>query len=306
MNENELKGKVNEYRTEIEKRNKEIDSALHQIRFLQKDANKLRMQRDEGNEKCKKLSAQAKELREKRDSLNDKIAVLKEKRNKLMVEIKGLSGEIKKSKEQRDTLNKTARGTDVSLASLYERNLNALLNDDLPLKKEIRLFEGIFEMEGRLKSAKEATGLHQKVVSTYEGLKGLDTEADELSAEIRKLADESEKYHLQAVAIYDSIDKLRKESDESHKQLLEKYDAMNPMRDRITALKEEIKKISEEMTPYSDQLNEVRAKKDEERKLQMAMEVKEKMKSNKRLSFDDFKTLMEGNALEEGEKPSGS
>jgi uncharacterized coiled-coil DUF342 family protein len=306
MNESEIKDKVNHYRSEIEQRSKEIESVMRQIRLIQKDANRLRSLRDDGNEKCKKLSAEAKELREKRDSLNGKIVVLKEKRGKLMKEIKGLSGEIKSSKEKRDKLNMSARGTDSSLNTLYEKNLNALMTEDMPLKREIRLFESIFDMEGRLKSAKEATELHIKVVSTYEGLKGLDTEADTISAEIRKLADESEKYHLEAVSLYDSIDKMRKESDEYHKQLLEKYDAMNPLRDGITVLREEIKKVQEEMSPYSMQLDELKSKKDEERKAKLALDAKEKLKSSKRLSFDDFRALIEGNGISIGDRPSGS
>jgi len=297
MNESELKEKLNEYRSQVEGRSREIESILRQLRMLQKDANKFRTQRDEGNEKCKKLSAEAKELREKRDSINKKIAGIKEKRGKITEKIKGLSSEIKKSKEQRDELNKTARGTDQSLGKLFEKNLSILLNEDIPLSRETRIFENILEMKDRLKSAKEATDLHMKVVTTYEGLKGLDVEVDGISAEVRKLADESEKYHLQAVSIYDTVDKMRKESDEAHKKLLEKYDEMNPLRDRITALKEEIAKIQEEMAPYSDQFAEIKSKKDEERKAQMALEVKEKLKSSKRLSFDDFKTLMEGNAI---------
>ncbi|MCX6694839.1 MAG: hypothetical protein NTU61_00890, partial [Candidatus Altiarchaeota archaeon] len=206
----------------------------------------------------------------------------------------------KSSKEKRDDLNKTARGTDLSLNKLYEKNLVKLLNDDIPLKKEIQLFESLLEMKDRLKSAKEATELHIKVVSTYEGLKGLDDEADAISVEIRKIADESEKYHLEAVSLYDTIDKMRKESDEAHKLLLERYDAMNPMRDRITVLREEIKKIQEEMAPYGEQMDELRVKKDEERKAQMALEAKEKLKSSKRISFDDFKVLIEGNGIELG------
>jgi len=310
MNEGELKDKVNKYRTQIEQMEGEIEGVLSQIRIFQREANKLRSLRDEGNEKCKKLSASAKELRDKRDALNGTIAELKEKRTSLMSQIKGMSSEIKKSKEERDKLNQSARGTDSSLNALFERNLNMLLNEDIPLSKEIRLFEGIFEMKDRLKSAKEATGLHLKVVSTYEGLKGLDVQADDISAEIRKLADESEKYHLEAVSIYDSIDKLRKESDEYHRQLLEKYDAMNPLRDRVTALKEDIKKISEEMGPFLEQLGEIKSKKDEERKAQMALDVQKKLKSSKRLSFDDFKTLIEGNGISlaagsDGEQPSG-
>jgi len=298
MNEKELKDNLNELRTKANKKKKEINEVLTELRIHQKDVNQLRNKRDEGNDQCKNLSQEARKLREKRDKLNHKISKLKEKRKKLNDKIKSNSGKIKDSKEKRDKLNRSARGTDTSLSSKYESSMDDLLNKDIPLESEIRLFESIFKLAERLEAAKEATEFHKKVVSTYEVIKGLDDEADALSSEIRKIADESEEYHLKAVEIYQQVDEIRKEADENHKKLLEKYETLNPLRDKITALRKDLEGIQELMSPYTDEMDKIRSKRDEEKKAQRAVEAKEKLKTNKRISFDDLRAIIDDDTKE--------
>lgn len=294
MNEKELKDKINTLRTEIGKKKKEINKVLAEVRTHQKEINELRTSRDQGNEECKKLSQEARVLREQRDELNKQISKLKDERKKLNDKIKSMSGTIKDSKVKRDELNKSARGTDSNLATRFERDMDSLLNKDIPLDKEVKLFNSIFKLIERLEAAREATEFHKKVVETYEEIKGLDDKADELSAQIRKLADESEKYHLQAVEVYQRVDSIRKEADESHKKLLEKYKVVNPLKDNITAIRKEMEKVQEEMAPFAEEMEKIRAKREGERKAQMAVEAKEKLKTSKRISFDDFRAIIDG------------
>jgi uncharacterized coiled-coil DUF342 family protein len=214
-----------------------------------------------------------------------------------------MSGNIKESKEKRDQLNRSARGSDTSLIERYEHDLDSLMTKDIPLEKEIRIFESIFSLVDRVEAAKEATQFHKKVVSTYDEIKGLDDMADKLSQQIRALADESEKYHLKAVEIYAQVDALRKSADESHAKLLEKYNRVNPLRDKITELKKEIDKVQTDMDPFDDEMAKIRLAREGERKAQLAVEAKQKLKTSKRISFDDFRAILEGDAGVEEDSP---
>jgi uncharacterized coiled-coil DUF342 family protein len=296
MNENELKDKLNVLRNEVERHKRQINEVLSEVKVHQKDIMVLRNTRDQKNDECKRLSQEAKKYRESRDELNAKIAQLKEERRGINDRIKSMSGAIKESKEKRDLLNRSARGSDASLVSRYERDMEALMTRDIPLDKEIKIFESIFSLMDRVEAAKEATNFHQKVISTYDEIKGHDDRADKLSAEIRALADESEKFHLQAVEVYAKVDALRKEADDAHALLLEKYNVVNPLRDKITAIKKDMDKVQEDMSPYSDEMDKIRAVKEGERKAQLAVEAKQKLKTSKRISFEDFKAIIEGDA----------
>ncbi len=303
MNENEIKDKLNELRQEIDKKKREINEILSEVKVHQRDIFSLRQARDQGNDDCKRLSQEARQLRDKRDEMNAKIAALKEERRQINDRIKSLSGDIKDSKEKRDELNRSARGSDASLIDRYEHDMDALLNKDIPLDREVRLYDTIFALMERVEAAKKATSFHKKVVSTYDGIKSLDERADTLSADIRALAEESEKYHLKAVEIYSTVDETRKKADESHAKLLEKYNIVNPLRDKVTAIKKEIDAIEAQTAPYDDEMAKLRSVKEGERKAQIAVEAKQKLKSSKRISLDDFRAILEDASQDEPPAP---
>ncbi|MBU0762920.1 MAG: hypothetical protein KKD39_07825, partial [Candidatus Altiarchaeota archaeon] len=292
MNENEIKENLNKLRHDLDKKKKEISEVISEVRIYQKEIASLRTERDKGNEGCKTLSQEAKTMRDKRDELNTKIAKLKEKRKKLNEKIKSKSEVIKANKEKRDELNRSAKGTGKTLLSRFDHDMDQLLNRDIPLEKEMKLFEQVVGLLDRVEAAKEATAFHEKVLTTYDEIKSLDSKADELSDKIRALADESEKYHLKAVEIYAVVDETRKNADEAHEKILEKYKILSPLRDRITALKKEMDDIQETMAPYLEGMDQLRAEKDLEKKKQLAEDAKEKLKTSKRISFDDFRAIM--------------
>ena len=296
MNENELKDKLNEYRTVMDGKKKELNEILSEVRIHQKEINTLRTLRDQGNDDCKALSIEAKKMREKRDELNGEISALKAQRKKLNESIKLMSGSIKDNKEKRDELNRNARGTDSSLLTRYEKDLETLINKDIPLEKEIKLFNTIFKLVDRVEAAKEATAFHKKILSAYDEIKALDDKADKISANIRALADESEKYHLKAIGIYSKVDEIRKSADESHAKLLEKYKLVSPLRDRLTAIKKEMDDLGENMSPYLGEMDKIRVGRDSEKKAQLAADAKEKLKTSKRISFDDLRAIMDDDA----------
>lgn len=293
MNEEEIQEKLDEYRSFVEENRKKINGLISEARDHQKDISHLRKERDRGNDRCKELSIKAKQMREKRDALNNEIAQLKSQRKELNDKIKNMSSAIKGHKEKRDELNREARGTDQSLVQRYGKDMDSLLNKDISLDREIKLFNNIFQLQDRVEAAKEATEFHKKVISTYDGIKEYDDLADKLSDKIRQLADESEKYHLKAIEIYSQVDKIRGEADQCHERLLEKYKIVSPIRDKITAIKKEMESRQEKMLPHLGQMDKLNLGKDVERRAQKAADAKKKLKDSGRISLDDLKALMD-------------
>lgn len=297
MNEKDLKEKINALRHEIDKRNKDIRKLYREINFHKAEADKLRIGRDESGTKIKKVNAEAKEFIKKRDEVNKEISELKKKRSLLLTEIKNLRGNIKDTKVQRDELNRIARSTNERLQISYESSLDTLLNKDIPLQDEIRIFENLFEIRERLIAAKKANIMHQSVSRTYENMKDINKELDDIHSKIQNLAQESQKNHEDAMRIYKEIDELRKYSDECHRGLLEKYDLMNPLRDNVTSIKNEIREIQEKLTPFVIELEKIRSEREERRKEESVIEAREKLQGKKRLTIEDFRILLERNEI---------
>lgn len=297
MNEKELKEHINTLRHEIDKKNSDIKRLYKEINFHKAEADKLRTERDESAGKVKKLSTEAKDFIKKRDEVNTEISGLKKKRILLLTDIKNLGGTIKDVKVKRDELNRIARGTNERIQFSYELSFDTLLNKDLPLNDEIKIFDNLFEIRDRFIAAKKANKIHQSVSNTYTNIKNINAELDEIHGKIQNLAQESQKNHENAMRIYKEIDELRKYSDECHGKLLEKYDLMNPLRDNVTSIKNEIKEIREKLTPFVTEIENIRLERDERKKEKDALEAKEKLQSKKRLSLEDFKILLDRNEI---------
>ncbi|MBD3260563.1 MAG: hypothetical protein GF334_02625 [Candidatus Altiarchaeales archaeon] len=299
MDEDKIKQDIKPQTDEISECKKEIVKIGGEIKKLQKDADHLRDKRDEGNNECKSLAADARQLRDKRDSINQKIAELKKQRDQLNKKSSDMSDDIKNSKQKRDELNEEARGTDSTLKKLYEKNIDKLVNRDMPLRDEKKLFKSVFEIRNRLEAAKLADEFHEKVVSTYKELKELDDKTDELTAQIRSHANEAEEYHLKTIELYDQLHKISKESDEYHEELIKKYDEINKLRDQIKARKDRITEIEQTIKPQTEILDGIRQEKEKKDLEEKAKKAREKLKEQKRVSFNDLRVLFEQDKKEQ-------
>ncbi|VVB50745.1 Chromosome partition protein Smc [uncultured archaeon] len=302
MTDKDLKETLETYRKQIQAKDKKIKDIKKQLIVYQKEAGDLRIKRDQLNAQVKEMSTQAKVFRESRDQLNAKAAELRKKRKDLLDEIKNLGGNIKESKTKRDELNKKAKGSDDQLERLFERNLNTLVLKDIPLTKEIQLYEQVCEVMGRMGSAKEASQLHKAVVSSFQNIQGLNGKLDAISKELHEVADEANLNHQSALDLYTKADAVRKEADGIHKQLIERYEVMNPYREQINALLGEIDVIRQEMAPFQDESDKLRTDRENERKMMTAQEVKEKLAQKKRVSLDDFRILLEQEGMPLGDE----
>ena len=298
MNEKELKKKINGLRNEIDHKNKKLKDIYHELGFHRRDADTLRTKRDQFNEKAKKLRQEAKSFVAKRDKVNEDIGKLKNKRASLIEKIKTLTRDIKETKGYRDELNRIARAPDTLLTEIYLRDIEKLVEKDMPIEDEVRLFDKIFEVKDRLLAAKKADTVHGKVSSTYEEVKKLNLNIDKINESVQSLAEESQENHQRAMNIYKEIDVISEESTQSHKKLVEKYELMNPLRDQIGSIKEEIKVVQEKLAPFVEEWEKIRHEREERKKSQDALKAKERLQSKKRISIDDFRVLLEKNELE--------
>lgn len=297
MSEKDVKKRVNEIRREIDSRKNKLTRLQDQLRIMSKESGEMRNQRDKLNDEVKNLAGEGRVLRQKRDSVNKMIKDLKTEKKKLIKKVKPLTKDIKETKSTRDELNKSARGTDEKLEEIFEKTLETLKTDtEVPLDKEIHLFNRLFDIQERLKQAKKASELHQKVVSTYSKVKELDGSLDMLSDEIKSLSNESEKYHKQALEVYSKLDDAKKQANEIHQKLMEEYSKMDPIRGQMDGLRNEIKKLREDLAPYTDELDQIRSQKEEEKKALNIKQAKEKLEKQKRVSLDDFRALFDSNS----------
>ncbi|MFH1721678.1 MAG: hypothetical protein ABH950_03625 [Candidatus Altiarchaeota archaeon] len=292
MDEKKLKAEVAELQSKINGFDEEIRKIYSEISVHQKDADKFRRGRDQKNNEAKEVLALAKKFISQRDEFNSKVAELKKERKQLIDKASAKNKKIKSAKEKRNELNKDARGTNDMLEDIFRSDLHSLLEKDMPLDVEIKLYEKIFSTWNRLKAVKRADQLHSDVVNSYREITSMHERINGSGDEIQKLAQESEKNHIQAMEYYKQLDAIREESTKIHHKLLEKYDKINPYRDKVREIKDRINDVQEQMKPINQQLEAIDSERNQEERVKKAEAVKEKLSKRKRISLDDFRILL--------------
>ena len=188
FSERELKGKVNELRSKIEKSERQLASIFKELKINRTDIDELKEKRDSLNQQVKEKVAKAQELRSReRDDINKEIANYKGKRSDINSKTQELFSGIAGLKEQRDECNKFSHGSVDSLSKAYEAELEAFLNKELPLAVEIKIFQKLSDLNKRLDAAQKANELHSEIQERYRESKGIHKEGDEFHEIIQKL-----------------------------------------------------------------------------------------------------------------------
>ncbi len=293
LNERELKGKVNELRSRIEKSERQLASIFKDLKINRTDIDELKEKRDSLNHQVKERVAKAQELRSKRDEINKAIGEYKGKRSDVNSKTQELFSGIAGLKEQRDECNKLSHGSVESLSKAYEDELEAFLNKELPLAVEIKIFQKLNDLSKRLYAAKKANELHSQIQDSYKDSKGIHKEGDELHEVIQKLSDESQACHLEMLENFKSADEIRKEANMYHSQLTDKIANINLIKDKIDPLKTTIANNRKELSLYLDRLKDLQLTKEEHKVSQKHNDAREKLQKNARLSLEDLKLLIE-------------
>ncbi len=293
MNEKELKNKANDLRTQIDHHERELKGIFRELKLHRTNTDELKEKRDALNSKVKVLVAKARDVKSRRDSINAKIAALKSSRNEVHEKSRQFSDDISELKTKRDDLNKLSKGSVETLSKAYAADLDLFLNADIPLNHEVDLFGRLLDLKERLGAAFDANDIHQKLMKTYEASKDVFESRDDFGDEIGKLAEESQKYHLEMIDFYNQADELRKAADEAHLQISEKYSITAPIREKIDPLKKKIAALRDELGIYLEKLNDIQVEKDDKKQEEHLVVAKEKLEKSGRLSLEDLKVLME-------------
>ncbi|WP_094227933.1 coiled-coil protein [Methanolobus psychrotolerans] len=293
ISEKDLKNKVNDLRTQISHNERELKAIYRELKLHRTNTDDLKEKRDNLNSQVKSLMSKARDAKSKRDSINARIAALKSSRNEANEKTRMFSDNINELKTKRDDLNKLSKGSVETLSKAYAADLDLFLNADIPLKHEIDVFSRLLDLKERLGAAFDANDIHQKLMKTYDASKDVFESRDDFGNEIGKLAEESQKHHLEMIGLYNQVDELRKAADTAHLQISEKYSVTAPLREKIDPLKSKIALLRDELGIYLEKLNDIQVEKDDRKQEEHLVVAKEKLEKSGRLSLEDLKVLME-------------
>ncbi len=281
---------------------------------------------EEKRRELNRLWKEVLELKAEMERVLNENRVLVERRNSLRERVGELRFEVKKIRDERNTVNEEIRKLRNILADLrkeYQEKLNALRElkrevrerlrakpnmDKESIEKEIsdidwRIQTSIMSLEEENKLVKRVQSLENQLMF-YRKLEAMENEIASLGNEIKRIKDEiasckneiaekiekNRELRKRMTEYFGEIDKLRAEANKLHETYLENKEKLSSLRlkyvellAKVTAIKKMIREEEEERK--AEALAALKEK--------IEKEALEKLKRGEKLSFEEFKILIE-------------
>ena len=261
---------------------------------LNKEAKKLAETRDDFNDKFKSLRDEIQSLKGKRDELNAQVRILKSKRDEAR-EV------VSKNREQITTFTEKLNALDAMAPGSYEETRRAMERVEwriqttpLSQKEENRLICQVKELEIQLNILKKKKELEKKMAKFRDESRSIELQANAIHRRLTELAEESEVYHKNMMDIVNSATELKKKADETHQAFIHARSQGDNAHFEYMAKVVMIKELETQIKSYYEA--EQAAK---EVQIQKKVEelAKTKLQKGKKLTFEEFKLLIDKGAL---------
>lgn len=268
----------------------------------------LRGQRDS-------LDEEAREWSEKRNELNHKIASLREEAEKTKKTRDELNLKVKELKLKRDNL----KGVITEKRKIYEELLNKIAEVEktvpmserttkkkfdelewklqttsaLKVKDERQIIDQVKELEKQLAVHKYIRELRQPSLDMKLEIESLRLQMKVLHSELSKAAEVSQKNHQRMLDIFKQMKELKTEADKNHQTFIEVKTKANEVHNNYIEVVSQMKALERKLGKLGGDMQLTQLKKALEFRETMGKEAEEKLRRGNKLTFDEFKILLE-------------
>jgi phosphoserine phosphatase len=279
----------------LERRMEDLYERLRLLRDerekLLKEAEAWADRRDGLHEEIRGLRLRAEELRSRRDELNEEVKRLKTLRQASLERRKGIIEEIRELNRERAKADAgKPRRSRSRLEAEIERIEWRIQTEPLPLDMERKLINQVRTLEAQLELYRRAEGIRRRIADLRREAESLRAEAADYRSRIQEAAGRSQEYHTKMMMVIETIMDLQAKADEMHKRYVE-------FRGKAREVSSEIKRTMDEIRSVRAliEAEEERERKRKEADLERQTEERalEKLRRGERLTFDEFKLLIE-------------
>ncbi|OLS24877.1 MAG: hypothetical protein HeimC3_17520 [Candidatus Heimdallarchaeota archaeon LC_3] len=291
LNIGDLRYKIDEMESEVRSWRSKREELNNQVIEKAKSRNDL-------NTKVKELITTANEAKVERDKANAEINKLKEEKNEFHKEIERLVAIVEKTEREQ---NKPQKNIPLNVANKKIKKLqqdmqtlewklqttgNITIQEERDVVERIGAFEQ--ELEDLLKyqeSSKERQEAGYKLRVNRQKLR-------KTIQSMNKLARDSRAFHTTMIQGYHEANKIRKEADAIHadiQKIKERADAIHA--EYVNKIKEK-RKLSDKVKKFRKKERDIQSAINREQIQEKTAEAVQKTKEGKKISFDDFKNLI--------------
>ena len=260
---------------------------------LNDEVRKSAEKRDKLNERARELKTKALDFKAKRDELNRQIQELKKTRDTTKTDFSGLREQSDKIKEEVKNLQKQMTGKERRAKSLFKKLEWKLQTDPTNLQDEAKIIRQLKGLEGQIKNLDQINKLRAQLIELNAQIKAEKIRRNDTYARITSLAEESQKNHLGMLEALNELDAVKAEADATHQLFLDSKNKSDEAHHNYINFLIEIKEIERQIKQNERNLKLDQVQKVLQTREVTAKEASEKLKKGNKLTFDEFKILVE-------------
>ena len=275
----------------IEKLSRQLTVLRNQRDSLNEEARSWADKRDGIHKRIKDLRLEAVTIRERRDETNAKVRALKTQRDLTRALKKEKIEEIKQLTDKLriliTTQPKRALGplkTEIDEIEWTIQTTSLTLEEEKPLVKRANELRKEYDRYERI------ADLRSRVLELERSMKTMDEEAEILHKQLTKLAFESRQFHDRMIEILEKAKVLKIQADEYHQNSVSNRSKSQVVHEEYVELEAKVKTLKRSLKEITEKS---RLEQQSEKRKQLEEEAARKMKEGDKLSFEEFKLLIE-------------
>lgn len=266
--------------------------ARDDLEVLRRDRDQMREYkkiRDEHNKEVRALIESVKAEREARDAINKDITEAKDRRAALHAQLKSAYDEIR-----------DLRGTVVGSPSSDQRRMLRHVEElewkqqteQLSIDEERSIVEEIAKIEEKLVKIGQEKEKQDRIMEVRRLARKLKSEATDIHQKVIELSEQSQIHHQEVVRIRPQLEEYKKSADTAHQNFVEWLkkvkDGENTLKNLRTQIDEIQGKIRKHVAENKDVERTEKRSRQKEHEQERVDAAVDKLKSGKRLTFDEF------------------
>ncbi|MHA1908694.1 MAG: coiled-coil protein [Candidatus Thorarchaeota archaeon] len=266
--------------------------ARDDLEVLRRDRDQMREYkrvRDEHNKEVRALIESVKAEREERDRINKDITEAKDRRTAIHAQLKSVYDDIR---EMRGSLVGSPSNDQRRMMRRVEELEWRQQTDQLSMDEERSIVEEIAKIESKLVQIGQEKEKQDRIMELRRLARNLKNEASDAHKKVLELSESSQVHHQEVVRIRPQLEEYKKSADTAHQNFVEWLKKVKEGETTLKTVRTEIDDIQGKIRKHSSTHKDV--ERTERRQKQKAHEQERiddavgKLKSGKRLTFDEF------------------
>lgn len=268
----------------------EVSSLRGNLDELDKEKESWFRKKEEFSSKIRASIQKIKDSKSKRDALTNEVKGLKPKRDLLNKELTEKSSEFEKLKKEKISVSKTSgiRESPSAIKQQIEKLEFKIETDTPSFEKEKELMKKIKELKKAYDGAADVLAIGKKTRDSFEAIKKLRKEANDVHKQIQEKAGQSQVLHEEIIKLSKEIDKMKIDEEESFR----KFSEFKKQFTEANALFKDKLKAMDSIKSQLDRIHSDRKerKKQEQESFLKSKEdaVNEKLKKGQKLTTEDL------------------